>query len=52
MEGATIRNNFVTEAASVFKGRVAQEDETPPKTPSRQYVKVSFGAPGNVPRTG
>jgi hypothetical protein len=41
-------NNFATEAASVIKGRVAQEDQVLPKRPSRECVKVSFGALGNL----
>jgi hypothetical protein len=41
-------NNFATEAASVIKGRVAQEDQALPKGPSRECVKVSFGALGNL----
>jgi hypothetical protein len=41
-------NNFATEAASVIKGRVAQEDQALPNRPSRECVRVSFGALGNL----
>jgi hypothetical protein len=37
-------SNFATEAASVITGRVAHEDQAVPKRPSREFVKVSFGA--------
>jgi hypothetical protein len=45
-EGAM--NNFAAEAAFVIKGRIAQEDQALPKRPSKEYVKVSFGALGNL----
>jgi hypothetical protein len=37
-------NNFATEATSVIKGRATQEDQALPKRPSRECVKVLFGA--------
>jgi hypothetical protein len=41
-------NNFTTEATSVIYGRVALEDQALQKRRSRQCVKVSFRALGNL----
>jgi hypothetical protein len=39
-------DNFATEAASVIKRRVAQEDQALPERPPTECVKVLFGALG------